>query len=144
MLIAHRLGLLIVVQPPAPLGLLLVLLLLDPAAGRMPLDCQLPLFLSLLAPPVSCWELPTVLGPSRPLLAPLRVITKNQRSASGSFMKILPKKLQAVGIDPARFQSWSIACGAHLGARQHHFALPRKATFSKISEAISSPAQTWP
>ena len=76
MLIAHRLGLLIVVQPPASLGPLLALLLLDPAAGRMLLDCQLPLLLPLLAPPVSCWELPTVLGPSRSLLVPLRVITK--------------------------------------------------------------------
>ena len=76
MLIAHRLGQLIVVQQPAALGLLLVLLLLDPAAGRMLIFCFSPLLLPLLAPPVYCWELPTVLGPSRPLLAPLRVITK--------------------------------------------------------------------
>ena len=67
---------LIVVQQPAALGLLLVLLLLDPAAGRMLNFCFSPLLLPLLAPPVYCWELPTVLGPSRPLLAPLRVITK--------------------------------------------------------------------
>ena len=78
MLIAHRLGLLIVVQQPAALGLLLVLLLLDPAAGRMLIDCFSPLLLPLLAPPVYCWELPTVLGPSRPLLTSLRVITKYQ------------------------------------------------------------------
>ena len=64
--VARDLGLRIVVQPPAPLGLLLVLLLLDPAAGRMLLDCLLPLFLPLLAPPVFWWELLTDLGSSRP------------------------------------------------------------------------------
>ena len=104
MLVARRLGPLISVQQPAPLGLLLVLLLLYPAAGRMLLDRQLPLFLSLLAPPVcSCWELPTVLGPSRPLLTPLRVITKSAFRYSGSFIKILPKNFKRWESIPSAF-----------------------------------------
>ena len=89
---------LIVVQQPAALGLLLVLLLLDPAAGRMLIFCFSPLLLPLLAPPVYCWELPTVLGPFAPFADAVEGVHKNHDYAnSASFMKFC-KKTSSGGI----------------------------------------------